>query len=373
MNSVHTSSKTADVNLISLRTEPSRPLPVKLKDLIVEAGFISRISKGDLVAVKLHFGERGGTAFIRPVMVRAALELIMEQGAIPFLIDTCSLYVGTRGDAVRYLATALYNGFGLGEPIVIADGLRGQNCIPVTVNGRHCNQVMIASDIREADAILFLSHFKGHELTGFGGALKNMGMGCACKAGKLEMHSSVRPHVREERCVACGRCSLSCPSDAITVKEVASIDAEVCVGCARCIVVCPEKAIGIAWDASSRTVQEKMMEYAKGAIAGKDDKVGYVNFVIDVSPVCDCYPCSDRAIVPDLGIAASMDPVALDQVSCDMVNNAPGVRETALTSAYQPGEDKFHALHPKIDWQIQLDYAQEIGLGTRSYRLVEIE
>lgn len=334
----------------------------------------------DLVAVKLHFGEAGNTAHIRPQYVRKVVDRLKELHTKPFLTDTNTLYVGSRTEAWSHLVTAFDNGFTrevTGAPAIISDGLRGNNTIMVSVKGRHVKDAHIAADIHYADGLVVLTHFKGHELTAFGGALKNLGMGCASREGKLEQHSNISPKVSRKKCIGCGECVVWCKGQAIAVEgeaeeRKARINPENCVGCAECILTCKQRAIQVQWNESIPVFMEKMVEYASAVLSHKQKKVVFVTFVTDVSPLCDCTPFSDRPIVPSLGILASSDPVAIDQAAADLVNGAPGNPLSVLNKAMAPGEDKFRALFPEIDWEHQLKYAEQIGLGTRDYALVNL-
>jgi len=343
-----------------LSCRPGTSLPDKVARLARAAGLGAAVKKGSLTAVKLHFGEKGNTAFVRPVFVRRLVEEIAACGGKPFLTDTNTLYVGGRSNAPDHLRTAVANGFAFAvvdAPLVIADGLRGESAVRVPVPGRLFREVSIGAEIARADALVAVSHFKGHELCGFGGALKNLGMGCASRAGKLAQHSTVAPVVDPAGCTACRTCVVHCPAGAISiVSEKALIDPGSCIGCADCIVVCPEGTVKVNWDEAAPMVQKKMVEHALGAVEGKRGALLCVTFVTQLSPYCDCYGHSDRPIAPDVGILASPDPVALDQACVDMVLRAAG-------------RDPFRATHPSVDWTVQLAYAEELGLGTRRYRL----
>jgi uncharacterized Fe-S center protein len=363
------------VYFTNLRVSFERNLFQKFEDLLNRTGIEKIVVPGEIVAVKLHFGEPGTTATIRPIFVRRLVDWIRERQGRPFLTDTNTLYVGKRADSVMHIETALRNGYNYvttGAPVIIGDGLRGGAHRDVEIGLKHYQRVQIADAVFYSDAILFLSHFKGHEVTGFGGALKNIAMGCSTKKGKLAMHSQVVPYVDSDRCTECGTCTKWCPRSAITLQSKATIKKELCIGCCECLGVCPEKAIRIVWNETSKHLQEKMVEYAFGVIKEKKKKVAYVSFLVDISPVCDCYPNSDSSIVPDIGILASFDPVAIDQASVDLVNSQVGLENSALGSPLPSGADKFRSLHPDIDWQIQLQYAQDLGLGVRDYDLVEI-
>lgn len=349
----------------------------KLERLLEEAGIEGIVAHGDLTAIKIHFGEKGGHAYIRPTFLRRVVDRVKSLGGKPFLTDSCTLYPGERKEAVSALTCGIENGFAYavaGAPLIMCDGLRGHSARRVAIAGEILNQVEIGDAILEADALITVSHFKCHELTGFGGALKNLGMGCSSRQGKLEQHSNVAPQVAEKFCTACAACLKACVHDAITfIEGKARIDPDKCAGCGRCITVCQEKAIQIQWNEGPPQVMKKMAEYALGALHGKEGKKLFVNFITQLSPACDCYGHTDAPIVADIGIAVSTDPVALDQACADLVNAAPGLSGTALQSGAEPGGDKFRGVHPDIDWEITLAHGEKIGVGSRTYDLVNLE
>lgn len=243
----------------------------------------------------------------------------------------------------------------------------------VAVEGELLKSAFIGTEIVEADALVCLSHFKCHELTGFGGAIKNLGMGCASRKGKLIQHSTVAPRVAEKYCTGCGLCLKACAHDAIRIIESkATIDQELCAGCSRCITVCPIKAVNIQWNEAADLVMKKMAEYAKASVSGKEERMVYLNFITQVSPACDCYGHADAPIVNDIGICASLDPVAIDQACADLVNAARGNEGSALKSGHEPKGDKFRGVYPEIPWEVQLEHGEKIGLGSRRYELVKI-
>ena len=365
------------VYFTDLRAGNRENLHTQLARLAELAGLNSIITAGDLTAIKLHFGEKGGHAYIRPTFVRKLVDQIKQLGGKPFLTDSCTLYPGERKEAVSALTCGIENGFAYavaGAPLIMCDGLRGHSARRVKVDGELLETVDIGLEILEADTLITLSHFKCHELTGFGGAIKNLAMGCSSREGKMEQHSTVAPTIEDDKCTLCGACLKACAHDAIELGESsAQLDAERCVGCGRCITVCEPGAIKIQWNEESGQVMKKMAEYAVGATSNKQSKQLYINFVTQVSPACDCYGHSDAPIVPDIGILASTDPVAIDQACADLVNQARGFENTALQTGHEPGGDKFRGVHPKIDWETTLIHAEKIGLGSRKYTLEKME
>jgi hypothetical protein len=366
----------AKVYFSDLRASARENLLAKIVKLLDSIEVKSIVLPRSLVAVKLHFGEKGNTAFIRPNFIRAIVDRIKAQGGYPFLTDANTLYVGTRGDSVSHLVTAIENGFAyavVNAPLIIADGLRGGGFKPVVINREILKVAYVGSEIAEADAMVSVAHFKGHELSGFGGSIKNVGMGCASRRGKLVQHSDVSPKILRKKCIACGNCAEHCSQTAISIhEEKAVIDPKKCVGCGECILICSNHAIDVQWNADMVLFQKKMVEYTYAVLKNKKGRVAFLNFLTDISPACDCYGHNDAPIVPDLGIMASTDPVAIDQASVDMVNRQIGLENTRLSENRSAGEDKFGGIYPRIDWRVQLGYAEELGLGTRHYELVSI-
>jgi len=348
----------------------------KLHRLIDTAGLNDCVGQRDLTALKLHFGELGNTAFIRPVYIRHIVDMIKNTGGIPFLTDANTLYAGSRGDAVNHLRTAIANGFAypvVEAPLVIADGLRGRTETAVEINQKQFREVYIGTEIVNADALISVAHFKGHELSGFGGAIKNLGMGSASRRGKMAQHSGVGPKVKAKKCIGCGDCAEHCAVGAIEiVDEIAQIDPESCIGCGECILVCEQGAIQIQWAKSGEEFLERMVEYTLGVLKNKNGKTLYINFINHVSPACDCVPYNDAPIVRDIGVVASRDPVAIDQASVDLVNQEPALPDSCLTTHTDAGADKFRGVYPNVDYTHQLAYAEQLGLGSRQYELVKV-
>ncbi|MCP3945116.1 MAG: DUF362 domain-containing protein [Desulfobacteraceae bacterium] len=368
----------ADVFFMDLTTTSRENFPEKLTRLLETAGIKQILTKNDLTAIKIHFGEQGNTNFIRPVYIRQLIQTIRRTEATPFLTDANTLYVGSRSDAISHIKTAVENGFSYssmdGAPIIIADGLFGKNETKIQVDLKHFSNVYIGSEIVNANALVSVAHFKGHELAGFGGTLKNLGMGCASRRGKLAQHSGVAPRIRRKTCLGCAQCADHCPGKAILLKEnKAYMDKDLCIGCAECIVRCPTGSININWNSTVPVFLEKMIEHTQGVLKNKTNKALFINFITDITPKCDCLPYSESPIVNDIGVAVSNDPVALDQASADLVNSKKALPDSILKTNLNPGEDKFKGLYPSVDWGHQLHYAEKIGLGTREYTLKKIE
>lgn len=336
----------------------------KLAVLIRKSGVLGFISKDDFTAVKLHFGDDGNTGHIRPEWVAETVKYVKELTSNSFLADTNVIYKASRrANTVDHLKIASEHGFSLdtiGIPILIADGLRGRNFVEVPVNGKHLQKIKLASDFADSDGMLAMTHVTGHIMTGVGGAIKNVGMGCSSRRGKYEQHCGTVPELRAEYCVSCARCVAICPAGALSLTSHGiGMNEKLCLGCGECAVVCKTKAIEIRWSETLENMQEKMVEYAKGTIDALGGKLGYINFLIKVTKDCDCLAKDDPRIVKDLGILASSDPVAIDKASVDLIRGA--ALSDVLTAGY-----------PQTDWLSQLKYAESMGLGTLDYVLEEV-
>lgn len=334
----------------------------KIKRLMEHCNIKKMFNKKDLVAIKVHFGELGNTSFIRPILLRPVIEVLKNIKTNPYLTDTNTLYIGMRTNSVDHLHDAALNGFNystLQVPVIIADGLRGENTKEIKIESEVLKKVKIASDIYNADGMIVISHFKGHEVSGFGGTIKNISMGCASRSGKLDMHSQNKPVVKQSKCTVCGLCVKNCQVKAIIIKEKAVIT-DKCVGCARCIAICPEEAIESLWNETSETTQKKMVDYAFAVTEKFKSKILFINVLTSISPACDCYGGNDGPVTEDIGYLASTDPVALDKASLDLVIK-------------QAGKDPFKEIYPKINSKIQFDYAVKIGFSNLNYDLIKIE
>ena len=370
------------VYMTDLRCRPGVSLLNKLEKLMRTAGIGEINFERKLVAIKMHFGEPGNLAFLRPNYAKVVADVVKSLGGVPFLTDCNTLYPGRRKNALEHLAAAYENGcspLSTGCQVIIGDGLRGNDDVEVPVEGaEYIQTAKIGKAIMEADVIISLSHFKGHEQTGFGGAIKNLGMGCGSRRGKMEQHAQGKPMVAPRRCVGCRRCATQCAHGAITFGEdrKASIDWDKCVGCGRCIAVCNTDAIRPGNDAAMEELGCRMAEYAKAVVDGRPQF--HISLVIDVSPYCDCHGENDLPIVPDVGMFASFDPVALDQAcadACGKQSPIPGshLDEQMHREGFCDKHDHFINSMPDTDWRVCLDHCEKIGIGTRSYELVEVK
>ena len=365
----------AAVYFTDFRMKNGQNHQTKLRKLMKAAGMDKIDFQGKYVAIKIHFGELGNLAFLRPNFARYVADYVKELGGYPFLTDCNTLYVGSRKNALDHLDTALLNGFSpyaTGCQILIADGLKGTDDVEVpVVGGTLCKTAKIGRAIMDADIVISLNHFKGHEMAGFGGALKNLGMGSGSRAGKMEMHSAGKPIVDQEKCIGCGACKKICAHDGPQIENgKCTIDYDKCVGCGRCIGVCPKDAVEAAQDETFENLNGKIAEYTKAVVDGRP--CFHVSLVVDVSPNCDCHAENDAAIVPDVGMFASFDPVAIDVACADAVNRQP-VNPMSLIAERAGMPDRFIAAHPTTDWRTGPAHAEEIGLGTRDYELITVK
>jgi len=335
----------------------------KIKALLGASAILNIVQKNYKTAVKIHFGEEGNTGFVRPEYARVICDAIADRKASGFLTDTNTLYRGQRMNSRDHVNTAHKHGFTkkiTGVDVVIPDESVDSDKIDVKVDAKFIKTARLASIFIKADAIVAISHFKGHMMTGFGGALKNIGMGCATREGKLAQHCDVSPFIYEDRCKACGACVKICPVNAIRIENKrARIDKSKCIGCANCIAVCPAGAMFIDFGVGA-AVQDKMVEYAAAVIRKKPGRMAYLNFALRINKECDCWGMENPRIAPDVGIFASLDPVAIDKASLDMVKRSCG-------------KDIFKEHHPLQDANIQLNYAADLGLGSLNYELVEMK
>lgn len=364
------------VYFTNLRTKMNEGLPVKLQKLIRAAGIENIDFKNKYAAIKIHFGEPGNIAYLRPNYAKAVADVVKSLGGKVFLTDCNTLYVGGRKNALDHIDSAYENGyspFSTGCHVIIADGLKGTDEAYVPVcGGEYVKEAKIGQAVMDADIIISLNHFKGHEATGFGGALKNLGMGCGSRAGKMEMHSAGKPLVNQKKCIGCGSCVKICAHNGVTVTDKkAEIDHHKCVGCGRCIGACPVDAIHAGEDESYDILNKKIAEYACAVVHDRPNF--HINLVIDVSPYCDCHAENDLPIVPDVGMFASFDPVALDVACADAVNRQPINPGSLLDEREHVHHDHFTDVTLETNWHSCVEHAQKLGIGTCAYELIEVK
>lgn len=369
------------VYFTDFRTCVGVSLTEKLQRLIKKAGITDIDMDGKFVAIKMHFGELGNLSYLRPNYAKAVADVVKECGGKPFLTDCNTLYPGSRKNALEHLDCANINGFNTittGCQIIIGDGLRGTDDITVPVrNGEYCKEAYIGRAVMDADIFISLTHFKGHESTGFGGAIKNIGMGCGSRAGKMQQHNSRKPIVHDDLCRGCRRCAKESGSDAITYENgKAVINQDICKGCGRCIGACVFDAIeNQNWNANE-ILGRKMAEYSQAVCDGRP--TFHISLVRDISPNCDCHGENDAPILPDVGIFASFDPVALDQACVDACLHATPMPNSQLSDNladphWHHHHDNFLDSNPNVRWKETLEHAEKIGLGTREYELIQMK
>lgn len=371
------------VYFTTFKTSFSENLIQKLHRLMKQAGFENIDFKDKFAAIKIHFGEYGNLAFLRPNYAKVVADYVKELGGKPFLTDCNTLYVGSRKNALDHIDTAYLNGFSplqTGCHVLIADGLKGTDETLVDLTGtkaEYVKEAKIGSAIMDADVFISLSHFKGHEMTGFGGAIKNIGMGSGSRAGKREQHSEGKPQVNNEKCIGCGACFKICAHAAPVIEnKKARIDHTKCVGCGRCLAVCPKDAVETDFSTSLKALNCKMAEYTLAVC--KDRPCFHISLIVDVSPNCDCHAENDLPIIPNVGMLASFDPVALDMACVDLCNKEKPTANGQISKHLEKfGEtdhnhEHFHINHPDTDWKSCLEHSEKIGLGSRDYDLIEI-
>ena len=373
----------AKVYYTDFRAKIGEGLPTKLKRLIKAAGIGDIDMDGKFVAVKMHFGELGNLSFLRPNYARAVVDVVKEFGGVPFLTDCNTLYPGSRKNAIEHLYCAWENGFTpmtVGCPIIIGDGLKGTDDIEVPVEGgEYIDKAKIGRAVMDADIFISLSHFKGHETTGFGGAIKNLGMGCGSRAGKKAQHMNGQPEIDHELCRGCRACLRECANDGLSFDESTrkmSINTQNCVGCGRCIGACNFDAIAFANYAATKDLNCRMAEYTKAVIQNRPNF--HVSLIVDVSPNCDCHAENDAPILPNIGMFASFDPLALDQACVDACLKATPLPNSQLAEAMEKEDfcdhhDHFENTTPNSEYKTCLAHAEKIGLGTRDYEIVVVK
>lgn len=372
-----------NVYFTDFHTEPfGDGLPAKLKKLLKKAGIGAIDMEQKFVAIKMHFGELGNVSFLRPNYARAVVEVVKELGGLPFLTDCNTLYPGSRKNALEHLYCAWENGFTpltVGCPVLIGDGLKGTDDVRVPVKGgEYIKEAKIGRTIMDADIFISLTHFKGHEMTGFGGTMKNLGMGCGSRAGKKEQHSNGKPHIDPDKCRGCRRCQKECANQGLEFDREArkmTVNEENCVGCGRCLGACSFDAISFSNDAAISELNCRMAEYAKAVVDGRPNF--HISLIVDVSPNCDCHGENDVPILPNIGMLASFDPVALDQAcadACLAASPLPGSQLAKNMAApdFVDHHDHFVNSAPESEWESCLAHAEKIGLGSRKYNLITV-
>lgn len=348
--------------------------PLKLlREILRKKNYLNDIGKGDFVGIKLHVGEWGNITHLRPQIVEVIADELKERGARTFIFDCNTLYRVKRWNAVDHHKTALRNGFSfstVGVPFIIGDGLIGRDEIVINTDFDEVKEVYAGSIIKDMDYMLVLSHFKFHDLFGYGGAIKNVGMGIASRRGKLFLHSDVKPEVIGDRCILCGDCAINCPENAIKIKEKAVIDRGKCIGCGMCVVSCKEGAIKFSWS-QNRNTAEKTVYYTK-AILDKIENYACINVLMDITPHCDCFPTTKNLTVQNIGFLLSNDIVSIDNASLDLVESMEPLSGVDWKDIEVARKNKVKALFENpADVKSYFKLGEEIGLGSLDYNLEE--
>lgn len=358
------------------------PIPKKFQRLIKTAGIGDIDFDGKFVAIKMHFGELGNLSFLRPNYARALVDVIKELGGKPFLTDCNTMYPGFRKNALEHLYCAWENGFTpltVGCPIIIGDGLKGTDDVDVPVaGGEYVQYAHIGRAVMDADIIISLTHFKGHEEAGFGGAIKNLGMGCGSRAGKKDQHSAGKAQINPELCRGCRKCQKECANgglefDIETRKMTVTPN---CMGCGRCLGACNFDAISFSDNVATEMLGRRMAEYTKAVVDGRPNF--HISLIVDVSPNCDCHSENDAPIIPDVGMLASFDPVALDQACADLCNTVEPFKNGQVGDNMAKADfvdlgDVFKNSRPHTNWEFAQEHGEKIGLGSRKYELVTLK
>lgn len=321
------------------------------------------VAKRDFVAIKFHVGEKNNTTHVKPELIRKVVDLAKEAGGQPFLTETSTLYKGERENAVKHIMHANRHGFGIeqtGAPFIMADGLTGNSEFEIQIEGELHKSVKVARDIVSADALIVVSHVTGHVVTGLGACIKNIGMGLASRMGKMREHSAMLPEVIRDKCRFCKKCVQWCPQETIIEKNgKAFIVSENCIGCGECLAVCRFDAVKYDWNAESGFTQKSMAEHAFGILKGKVGKSLFINVLVDMTNECDCFSVKQEKSIPDIGIIASFDPVAIDKATLDL-------------TAKQHGKTLAELAHTQNDAMIQITHAAKIGMGSMEYELISV-
>ncbi len=355
----------SDVYFIKASVSEGESVISQKAQKLFKAGDFSRCFKeNDFTAIKVHIGEDGNNTYLTAPSIKGLITELLTLNVRPFLTDTCTLYIRHRNNALNHTVLASRHGFcsdSLGVPFIVSDGLVGTSEVVVEVNGRHNKEVFIASEIEKCHSILSLAHVTGHLATGLGATLKTLGMGCASKRGKLKQHAALTL-VIGDNCKLCGECLKHCPADAITLKKIkAHIDQDKCIGCAECMAFCRFGAVECNWGEENEVIQQSMAEHAFGVLKNKKDKAVFFNFILSVTEDCDCFNIPDmRKIVDDVGIVASTDPVAADKAAWDLIEKKGGKKIQKLIK------------NSELDPGIQIRHAENMGLGSSKYKLIEI-
>ena len=367
----------AKVAFGTMRVEAEDSVPRKLVRVMRAGGFDELDLDGKIVAIKTHFGEYGNVSFLKPLYVRTIAEEVIARGGKPFVTDCNTLYPGMRSNAVDHLHCAELNGFNsvsCGCPVVIADGLRGGDYVDVPIDGDYIKVAHLGRTICEADVLITLTHAKGCAFASYGGVLKNLAMGCASRAGKMDQHSGGALDIIEAACIGCGKCARNCGQNAIEIIDGKAHMTDRCVKCGHCIGLCPKTAI-MGFGAASEQLELRIGEYAAAVVSAMEQSF-HVALAIDITPQCDCFPGNDAPMVPNVGMFSSFDPVAIDCVATTMIGEQTMIPDSVLPERHAACEhetDHLHAINPTSDYTLSFRQAAKLGAGLLDYELVNVK
>ncbi len=365
----------SDVFFTDMHVEFGNSLEKKFGKLLKRANLSDFVREGELVAIKVHVGERENLGYVNHNYARIIVDEIKKAGGKPYLTDTNTLYSGGRHNGIDHAVTAIQHGFtyaSVGAPFIPADGVRSVEYITAPVKGKHFKEAKLAPGILRADKVIFLTHLKGHIECGIGGTIKNLSMGCASVSGKSEQHASSKPEVNPDNCVGCRNCFNVCPVGAIEmIDKKAKIDYEVCIGCGQCVAACNYEAMEPKWDAENEVYLERVCEYAYAAATALENRALYLSCAVNITADCDCFPINDIPIVEDVGFFCSYNPLAIERASVDAVSKSKPIETSKHREKIRNEGNIFHEIREQVPSEKIFSYCKKLGMDD-SFNLITV-